>query len=103
MLGDYYPLTPYSLANDAWIGWQFDRPETGDGMIQVFRRADSVYWPGRPQAAPPRGEQGVCRHDVDTKAVTRKKGRELMEQGLTVEIAKKPGAALLAYRLLTQR
>jgi len=28
MLGDYYPLTPYSLANDAWIGWQFDRPST---------------------------------------------------------------------------
>jgi hypothetical protein len=25
-----------------------------------------------------------------------------MEQGLTIEIAKKPGAALLAYRLLTQ-
>ena len=42
MLGDYYPLTPYSLANDAWIGWQFDRPEEGDGMIQVFRRAGNA-------------------------------------------------------------
>ena len=38
-LGDYYPLTPYSLGEDCWIAWQFDRPEQGEGMIQAFRRA----------------------------------------------------------------
>ena len=26
LYGDYYPLTPYSLANNVWIGWQFDKP-----------------------------------------------------------------------------
>lgn len=25
LFGDYYPLTPYSLSEDAWIAWQFDR------------------------------------------------------------------------------
>ena len=39
MLGDYYPLTPYSLQLDHWIAWQFNRPETGDGVVQAFRRS----------------------------------------------------------------
>ena len=26
LLGDFYPLTPYSLAEDVWLAWQFDRP-----------------------------------------------------------------------------
>ena len=29
--GDYYPLTPYAPGDDAWVGWQFDRPEVGAG------------------------------------------------------------------------
>ncbi len=43
MLGDYYPLTRYSLKRDQWIAWQFDRPDLGGGEIQAFRRADSPY------------------------------------------------------------
>ena len=42
-LGDFYPLTPYSLAEDVWIAWQFDRPDLGEGMVQVFRRQESIY------------------------------------------------------------
>ena len=41
--GDYYPLTPYSLDPKVWIAWQFDCPEQGEGMVQAFRRAESVY------------------------------------------------------------
>ena len=37
-LGDYYPLTPYSLDKNVWMAWQFDRPEAGEGMVQAFRR-----------------------------------------------------------------
>jgi alpha-galactosidase len=40
--GDYYPLTPYSLADTVWMAWQFDRPDTGEGCVQVFRRTNSV-------------------------------------------------------------
>ena len=28
-LGDFYPLTPYTLAGDAWMAWQYDRPTRG--------------------------------------------------------------------------
>jgi len=41
LLGDYYPLTPYSLAKTAWIGWQFDEPELGGGAVQAFRREEA--------------------------------------------------------------
>ena len=41
--GDYYPLTRYSLDNAVWMAWQFDRPEIGEGVVQVFCRADSPY------------------------------------------------------------
>ena len=37
--------------------------------------------------------------DLDTNTIIRKQGRELMEQGVTREITRKPGAALLAYKV----
>ena len=36
--GDYFPLTPYNPGRDVWMAWQFDLPEKGQGMVQVFRR-----------------------------------------------------------------
>ena len=99
MLGDYYPLTPYSLANDAWIGWQFDRPEEGDGIIQVFRRGDSIYRQADLKLHGLDADKDYVITDVDTNKVTRTRGRELMEQGLTIEIALKPGASLLTYKV----
>src|SRR6185312_3357530 len=38
LLGDYYPLTDYSLDLNSWMAWQFDKPETGTGVVQAFRR-----------------------------------------------------------------
>lgn len=40
-LGDFYPLTPYSIRPDAWMAWQFDHPEEGTGVVQAFRREGS--------------------------------------------------------------
>jgi alpha-galactosidase len=42
-LGDFYPLTPYRLDPDVWLAGQFDLPEAGEGLVQVFRRDDSAY------------------------------------------------------------
>ena len=42
-LGDYYPLTSYSLEHDVWLAWQFDCPEQGEGVVQAFRRDQSSY------------------------------------------------------------
>jgi alpha-galactosidase len=100
MLGDYYPLTPYSLANDAWIGWQFDRPEEGDGVIQVFRRGDSIYRQAELRLHGLDADKEYAITDLDTNKVTRTTGRELMEQGFTIQIATKPGTSLLTYEVV---
>jgi alpha-galactosidase len=40
--GDFYALQPYSLANDAWSAWQWDRPEQKDGIVILLRRPGSA-------------------------------------------------------------
>ncbi|MDQ2731594.1 MAG: GH36 C-terminal domain-containing protein, partial [Armatimonadota bacterium] len=39
--GDYYPLTPWSLAPEGWIAWQFDRPDLKSGIALAFRRQNN--------------------------------------------------------------
>ena len=49
--GDYYPLWPYSLDENVWIGWQFHDPATDAGMVQAFRRKDAPYLMAKRHAA----------------------------------------------------
>jgi alpha-galactosidase len=97
--GDFYPLTPYSLDRGSWIGWQFDRPEAGEGMVQVFRRAGSIY---RSADLVLRGLDRIARYtiaDLDTPDKPREMtGSDLLEKGLPVEIGTRPGSALFAYK-----
>ena len=99
-LGDFYPLTPYSLAGEAWMAWQYDRPEAGQGMVQAFRR---------PQNAEPsrvfrlQGLYPAARYemtDLDGGTPARMSGKDLMEKGLAVAIKDSPGAAVIVYARL---
>ena len=96
--GDFYPLTPYSLDRGDWIGWQFDRPETGEGMVQVFRREGSIY---RSADIVLRGLDRSARYTVtDLDAPDQPRvmtGGELIDQGISVEIGSRPGSALFTY------
>ena len=98
--GDYYPLTPYSLTNTAWMAWQFDLPETGEGYVQAFRRQDNdeVTRNFRLSGLEPAAQYELRNFDVE--GVKKSSGKELMEQGLAVEIPAKPGAAIITYRRL---
>jgi len=103
MLADFYPLTAYDVGTDVWMGWQFHRPEDGKGMILVFRRPDSVYEAAR---LPLFGldEKATYRvRDRSGKVVRTARGSELMERGLKVEIADRPGVALLVYEATPAR
>jgi alpha-galactosidase len=98
MLGDYYPLTPYSLELDHWIAWQFNRPEQGDGVIQVFRRAQcaDTAQTYRLNGIDPAAQYRITNFDVaDTLSIS---GKTLLEQGLMVEIRECPGAAVITYQ-----
>ena len=93
--GDYYPLTPYSLDESQWMAWQFYRPEMGEGIVQAFRRHDSVYESGRFKL---QGLDLSARYavtDMDTGRTTRATGEELLDQGFLITIRDKPGAALI--------
>ncbi len=38
--GDFYPLTPCTLAADVWIAWQLHRADLDEGLVLAFRRKD---------------------------------------------------------------
>jgi alpha-galactosidase len=96
--GDFYPLMPWSRDDRQWIAWQFDRPEGGEGMVQVFRRDQSFYESARFKL---RGLDPAARYIVvelgDPKSKREVGGRELLEHGLGVEIRDRPSVAVLTY------
>jgi alpha-galactosidase len=99
LLGDFYPLTPYSAAEDVWMAWQFNSPESGEGVVQAFRRHNSVYESARLKL---RGLDLNARYAVlnlDMPAARQEfTGSELAEKGLLVEIPAQPTAAVITYR-----
>lgn len=99
--GDYYPLTPYSTGHETWMAWQFHRPDRGTGMVQVFRRDESIYESARLRL---RGLNPAAKyrvHDIGTDSSTVQAGHDLMQQGLHVVMEKQPGARVIVYERVT--
>lgn len=98
-LGDFYPLTSYQLNEELWLAWQFDLPERGRGMVQVFRRAESSYESARfrLRGLHPNAHYRVINFDTPNpnQEFT---GRELSETGLLVSLTARPAAAVIAYQ-----
>lgn len=96
--GDYYPLTSYSTANDVWMAWQFDLSDSGEGVVQAFRRPESPFESARFKL---RGLDPQARYTLrnsDEPQETQMTGKELTDSGVLVSIKKRPGAALITYR-----
>jgi alpha-galactosidase len=96
--GDFYPLTSWTRDDSVWMAWQFDVPEKGEGFVQAFRRAGSIFRAADlrlraliPDATYSFGELG----DAETG---RMPGRDLLEKGLPITIADRPGAVVFTYR-----
>lgn len=96
--GDYYPLTKYSLAEDDWMAWQFNRPEVGTGMVQAFRRPDSLYESIRVKLQGLDNDAVYTVTNLDIPGSTEMSGRELGEKGLLVTIPERRAAALITYK-----
>jgi alpha-galactosidase len=96
--GDYYPLTTYSLDDDAWVAWQFDRSDLGEGMVQAFRRRDSMYAAIGFQLKGLDPNAVYIVTNMDRKGSKRMTGRQLMDGYLLIEITEKPGSALITYK-----
>jgi len=96
--GDYYPLTKYSLSEDAWMAWQFNRPEVGRGMVQAFRRPDSPYESIRVKLQGLDKDAVYTLTNLDISGTTEMRGRELCERGLLIIIKDQRGSTLLTYK-----
>ena len=95
--GDYYPLMPYSHDEAVWIAWQFHDAEADAGMIQAFRRENSVYRTAelKPRSLTPNAMYEVT--DLASGKKTKMSGKTLMESGVSVTIDTQPGVAVTVY------
>jgi alpha-galactosidase len=103
MLGDYYPLTPYSTAPGSWLACQFDRPEDGRGFVQVFHRAGepaaSVYADAVNLKLQGLDAAAVYEvRNIDEKAVARMTGRDLMRKGIRARAGDGQLALVFTYK-----
>lgn len=96
--GDFYPLSEYSAADSVWMAWQFDRPDRAAGLIQAFRRRNCPSVSARYKLLGLDPDARYVVSDLDADQPHQMTGRELMEDGLSIAIREKPGAALMTYR-----
>ncbi len=96
--GDYYPLTEYTQANDAWLAYQLDLRDEREGLVVVLKRPGSDY----NQAAFPlhalRADALYEVTNLDTAENKTLAGGELADKGLEVHLLNKPDSALIRYR-----
>jgi alpha-galactosidase len=96
--GDFYPLLSYSLSEDVWAAWQFDRPDRGTGAVLAFRRAECPFAGAtlKLQGLVPEAIYQVT--NLDAASTTQSTGRQLAEQGLPITIKDRPGSAIILYQ-----
>ena len=98
LLGDYYPLTKCNTDKEAWIAWQFDEPERGEGVVQAFRRSECIYDSARLKlrGLDPKARYVLSR--LDSRWRSEMTGAELLQNGIPVSISECPGAAVIKYQ-----
>jgi alpha-galactosidase len=98
-LGDFYPLTEYTKAEDVWMVYQLDRPEQGDGILVVLKRSRSPFTTGQFPLRGLRPEADYRFEDIDRGSLCATTGADAMQRGLTVALPGKPDSAVIQYRL----
>lgn len=96
--GDYYPLTPYSLSEDAWVAWQFHREDMNAGMAQFFRHSKSPFARAMFRLTALDADATYIVTDMDRpRRKIAATGKELMQKGIEVEMGDAPSSALFVY------
>ena len=97
-LGDFYPLLSFSLTDDVWSAWQYNRPDLGEGMVLALRRPQSPFNKMTPVL---HGLEPTAKYtfkDMDTGKTQTHSGRDLCEKGLSIQIDQQPGSRLFTYK-----
>ncbi len=96
--GDYYPLTQYTQTNDAWMAYQLDLPEEGEGLVVVLKRPESQYTQATFRLQALRADMTYKVANPDTGEERTLAAGELMKKGLEVRLPSQPDSALYLYR-----
>ncbi|MBE6553171.1 MAG: hypothetical protein E7666_02400 [Ruminococcaceae bacterium] len=96
--GDLYHLTAPVKDNTAWCAVQWNRPESQDGMVQVFKRAESLYTEAYLPLRRIDSTKTYRFTDIDGGAFT-VSGAELAECGLHLTIPEHRVAKIYFYRV----
>src|SRR5437762_13438697 len=72
--------------------------DTGEGMVQAFRRPQSPFESARLRLRGLDPEARYTVRDLDQPQGTQMAGRELTESGLLISIRQRPGAVVITYR-----
>jgi hypothetical protein len=98
LLGDYFPLTPYSLDKTSWIAWQFHHADLHEGVVQAFRRPEATdeTLTVKLRGLAPQQRYKIENLDGGQEVHT---GAELM-QGFDITLPEKPAAAVLVLKAI---
>lgn len=91
LYGDYYPLTPPGRTNDAWVAWQFDRSERGEGFLQAIRLAECPQESYTLVAQGLAAEAEYVLENPENGEQQRLTGAVLRGEGLTVNLPARSG------------
>jgi len=84
-------------ARDVWMAWQWARPAVGKGVVHAFRREKSSESTKRfpLHGLDPNATYRV--EDADARRPVRRRGRELLEEGIVITLPAPRSAALVFY------
>lgn len=94
---DYYPLTEFSDNEGSWCAMQFNRPESGDGIIEVFRRKNSPYETAVFNLGGIDASADYIFRDFDSGEF-RLSGKDICENGLKIAVNEKRKAKIFRYK-----
>jgi alpha-galactosidase len=96
--GDFYPLCDQTDSFKSWTANQFHRPDLKSGILEVFRKKESDIEKMRLRLQDLTADVHYEFEDADRENIVTVSGKELMANGLPVEIGKRRDSRLFFYR-----
>ena len=96
-LCDYYPLTTFSDKAEDWMAWQYHDADDNSGIVQVFKREGNTDTAGKYYLSGLEKGATYVVKDIDTGESYEAKGRDLMLNGMDVEIQEAFAAKIFHY------
>lgn len=97
LYSDFYPLTEFSLEDDVWMAFQFDRPAAGSGVVLVFRRPHAKTATMRFTLHGLDGGGHYRIENFDLRGTELLSGKRLMQHGLEISFSHAPASAIVQY------